>query len=155
LSVQQGPQASSIVDMGFNDQGQVDLESVLAKQPDLMIAQLRGPAPCSASAAAHRRGTAPEYADFLTLPARPIGSALGKVLNREAEAKAYTDFYQQRWQRIQQGVAQVQHKADIFAAHRFHQCTPAVMTVSEATVIAVTGYRLDAQADGVYRADSR
>lgn len=41
LLKQRWPQAASIVDMGFNDQGQVNLESVLAKQPDLMIAQLR------------------------------------------------------------------------------------------------------------------
>jgi iron complex transport system substrate-binding protein len=31
----------SILDMGFSDKGNVDLESVISRQPDLMIAQLR------------------------------------------------------------------------------------------------------------------
>lgn len=35
------PQSATILDMGFSDKGNVDLESVIARQPDLMIAQLR------------------------------------------------------------------------------------------------------------------
>lgn len=31
----------NIIDMGFSDKGEVNLESVIAKRPDLMIAQLR------------------------------------------------------------------------------------------------------------------
>ncbi|MDQ5891182.1 MAG: iron complex transport system substrate-binding protein, partial [Pseudomonadota bacterium] len=38
------PQSVGILDMGFSDKGNVDLESVLSKQPDLMIAQLRAKA---------------------------------------------------------------------------------------------------------------
>lgn len=35
------PAAKNIIDMGFSDKGEVNLESVIAKRPDLMIAQLR------------------------------------------------------------------------------------------------------------------
>lgn len=35
------PQSAQILDMGFSDKGNVDLESVISRQPDLMIAQLR------------------------------------------------------------------------------------------------------------------
>jgi len=35
------PESAKILDMGFNDKGQVDLETVIAKKPDLMIAQVR------------------------------------------------------------------------------------------------------------------
>ncbi len=38
------PQSATILDMGFSDKGNVDLESVIARQPDLMIAQLRAEA---------------------------------------------------------------------------------------------------------------
>ena len=33
--------SENIIDMGFSDKGEVNLESVIAKRPDLMIAQLR------------------------------------------------------------------------------------------------------------------
>jgi iron complex transport system substrate-binding protein len=39
--LQKWPQSAAILDMGFSDKGNVDLESVIARQPDLMIAQLR------------------------------------------------------------------------------------------------------------------
>ncbi len=35
------PESAKILDMGFSDKGQIDLETVIAKKPDLMIAQLR------------------------------------------------------------------------------------------------------------------
>ena len=35
------PEAEKILDMKFSDQGNVDLETVISRQPDLMIAQLR------------------------------------------------------------------------------------------------------------------
>lgn len=35
------PEANNIIDMGFSDKGEVNLESVIAKHPDLMVAQLR------------------------------------------------------------------------------------------------------------------
>ena len=38
---QRWPQSTTILDMGFSDKGNIDLESVLSRQPDLMIAQLR------------------------------------------------------------------------------------------------------------------
>ncbi|MXP49100.1 ABC transporter substrate-binding protein [Pantoea sp. Eser] len=120
LLKQRWPQATSIVDMGFNDQGQVDMESVLAKQPDLMIAQLRAKPALTQSGVLATLKNLHIPVLFLDDELQPKQNTvpgitlLGKVLNREAEAKAYTDFYQQRWQRIQQGVAQVQHKPTVF-----------------------------------------
>ena len=39
------PESAKILDMGFSDKGQIDLETVIAKKPDLMIAQLRAKDP--------------------------------------------------------------------------------------------------------------
>lgn len=120
LLKQRWPQAASIVDMGFNDQGQVNLESVLAKQPDLMIAQLRAKPALQQSGVL---GTLQNlhipvvFVDYELHPAQntaPSVTLLGKVLNRESQAKAYTDFYQQKFARITQGVAQVKDKPTVF-----------------------------------------
>jgi iron complex transport system substrate-binding protein len=114
------PEATKIVDMGFNDQGQVNLESVLAQKPDLMIAQLR------AKPALQQSGVLSTlqnlhipvvFLDYELHPAQntaPSVTLLGKVLNRESQARAYTDFYQQKFTRITQGVAQVKEKPTVF-----------------------------------------
>ncbi len=114
------PHASKIVDMGFSDQGQVDLESVLAQKPDLMIAQLRAKAALQQSGVL---GTLNNlhipvvFVDYELHPAQntaPSVTLLGKVLNRESEAKAYTDFYQQKFDRITKAVAAVKNKPTVF-----------------------------------------
>ena len=114
------PQAEKIVDMGFNDQGQVNLESVLAKKPDIMIAQLRAkPALMQSGVLTTLKSLniPVVFVDYELHPKEntvPGITLLGKVLNREAEAKAYTDFYQQHWQNLQKGIDQVKTKPTVF-----------------------------------------
>jgi len=106
--------------MGFNDLGQVNLESVLAKQPDLMIAQLRAKPALTQSGVLATLKNLHIPVLFLDDERHPKENTLksvkvlGNVLNREAEAKAYADFYQQRWQAIQQKIAKVQHPPTVF-----------------------------------------
>jgi len=114
------PQASKIVDMGFSDQGQVNLESVLAQKPDLMIAQLRAKPALQQSGVLNTLTSLHipvVFVDYELHPAQntaPSVTLLGKVLNRESEAKAYTDFYQQKFDRITKAVAAVPDKPRVF-----------------------------------------
>ncbi|UYK95641.1 ABC transporter substrate-binding protein [Pantoea stewartii] len=114
------PQAASIVDMGFNDQGQVNLESVLAQKPDLMIAQLRAKPALMQSGVLTTLKSLNIPVVFVDDELHPKQNTvpgitlLGSVLNREAEAKAYTDFYQQRWHALQTKIDQVKNKPTVF-----------------------------------------
>lgn len=114
------PQASKIIDMGFNDQGQVNLESVIAEKPDLMIAQLR------AKPALQQTGVLTTlqqlnipvvFVDYELHPAQNTANSvtlIGQILNQEANAKAYTDFYHQHWDALQHEIAQVKQKPTVF-----------------------------------------
>jgi len=116
----QWPEAANIKDMGFNDQGQVDLESVLAKKPDLMIAQLRAKDALQQSgvlATLQRLNIPVVFLDYELHPAQntaPSITLLGKVLNREREAKAYVDFYQAKFARITKAVSEAHTKPTVF-----------------------------------------
>ena len=91
--------------MGFSDKGEVNLESVIAKRPDLMIAQLRS------KPSLNQTGVLDKL-KALNVPVLFIDTMLaggkhaekrdaaGETLNRESEAKQYTDYYQQHYQAI-------------------------------------------------------
>ncbi|UCZ74371.1 ABC transporter substrate-binding protein [Dickeya zeae] len=114
------PQSEGILDMGFSDKGDVELESILAKKPDLMIAQLR------AKPALMENGVISKlnalhiplvFVDYEINPAQntaPSVDLLGKVLNREENAKAYTDFYRQHFSDIQKVTASITPKPTVF-----------------------------------------
>ncbi|MBP2849494.1 ABC transporter substrate-binding protein [Dickeya oryzae] len=114
------PQSEGILDMGFSDKGDVELESILAKKPDLMIAQLR------AKPALMENGVISKlnalhiplvFVDYEINPAQntaPSVDLLGKVLNREENAKAYTDFYRQHFNDIQKVTAGITPKPTVF-----------------------------------------
>ncbi|UUE08950.1 ABC transporter substrate-binding protein [Dickeya zeae] len=114
------PQSEGILDMGFSDKGDVELESILAKKPDLMIAQLR------AKPALMENGVISKlnalhiplvFVDYEINPAQntaPSVDLLGKVLNREENAKAYTDFYRQHFNDIQKVTASITPKPTVF-----------------------------------------
>jgi len=114
------PQSEKIVDMGFNDQGQVDLESVLAQQPDLMIAQLRAKPALIQSGVVNTLNSLHIpvlFVDYELHPAQNTAtsvSLLGQVLNRESEAKAYTDFYQRQFAHLTQTVKNIESKPTVF-----------------------------------------
>ncbi|WP_051150812.1 ABC transporter substrate-binding protein [Tatumella saanichensis] len=114
------PQAATIPDMGFSDQGEVNTETVIASHPDLLIAQLR------AKPALEQTGVLQRFRElhvpvlFLDYELHPIQDTvpsitlLGKVLNKESQAKAFTDFYQQRLQQIDNVVSKAQKKPLVF-----------------------------------------
>lgn len=120
LLQQRWPESASILDMGFSDQGQVNLETVISKHPDLMIAQLR------AKPALQQTGVLKQLAD-LKVPVLFIDdelhavqntansvTLLGKVLNQESHAAEYTTFYNQKLTAIQNAVKNVSPKPRVF-----------------------------------------
>lgn len=114
------PQAAAIPDMGFSDQGEVNTETVISSHPDLLIAQLR------AKPALEQTGVLQRFRElhvpvlFLDYELHPIKDTvpsitlLGKVLNKESQAKAFTDFYRSHLQHIDSVISQVQKKPLVF-----------------------------------------
>ncbi|WJV61542.1 ABC transporter substrate-binding protein [Pectobacteriaceae bacterium C52] len=114
------PQSSAILDMGFSDKGNVELESILSKRPDLMIAQLRAKPALMENGVLnklHSLHIPIVFVDYEINPAQntaPSIDLLGKVLNKEANAKAYTDYYRQQLSDIQQKTATIHPKPKVF-----------------------------------------
>ncbi|NKI75869.1 ABC transporter substrate-binding protein [Dickeya sp. CFBP 2040] len=114
------PQSESILDMGFSDKGDVELESILAKKPDLMIAQLRAKPSLMENGVISKLNALHiplVFVDYEINPAQntaPSVDLLGKVLNREENAKAYTDFYRQHVGDIQKATAGITTKPTVF-----------------------------------------
>ncbi|PLF09869.1 ABC transporter substrate-binding protein [Klebsiella quasipneumoniae] len=114
------PQSATILDMGFSDKGNVDLESVIARQPDLMIAQLRARPALMESGVIDKLSALHVpvlFVDYEIDPAKdtaPSIDLLGKVLNRESQAKAFTDYYRHQLQTIRQKTAAITPKANVF-----------------------------------------
>ncbi len=106
--------------MGFSDKGNVDLESVIARQPDLMIAELRARPALMESGVIDKLSALHVpvlFVDYEIDPAKdtaPSIDLLGKVLNRESQAKAFTDYYRQQLQTIRQKTAAITPKANVF-----------------------------------------
>lgn len=114
------PEAAAVMDMGFSDKGNVDLESVLAKQPDLMVAQLRAK-PALIESGVLAKLTALKvpvvFIDYEINPAKdtaPSIDLLGKIINQESNAAAYSAFYRQHLQAIEQKTATITPKPKVF-----------------------------------------
>ncbi|MDO1581677.1 ABC transporter substrate-binding protein [Rhizobium oryzicola] len=103
--------AAKTVDMKFGDDGQVNMEQIVAAKPDLVVVHSRVK---QALEDAHVL----ESLKSLGVPVVMIDSEmepavnasktvelLGKVLNREAEAKEYVDFYRARQKVLQDAIA--------------------------------------------------
>ena len=120
LMVDKWPQARRIIDMGFSDKGEVNLESVIAQQPDLMIAQLRSKPSLTQTGVLTKLSQLGIPVMFIDTFKNPVKDApasvalLGEALNREREARQYTDFYQQHYQAIQDKVRAVSPKPRVF-----------------------------------------
>lgn len=114
------PEANNIIDMGFSDKGEVNLESVIAKQPDLMVAQLRSKPSLSQTGVLDKLQALNIPVLFIDTMLKPVENTpksitlLGETLNRESEAKQYTDFYQQHYQRILDKTKTVEPKPLVF-----------------------------------------
>lgn len=114
------PAAEKIPDMGFSDQGEVNNETVIASQPDLMIAQLRAKPALEQTGVVRRLGELHIPIVFVDYELHPLQNTLpsvtllGKILNQEANAKAYTDFAQQRLDNIAHIAASQAKKPVVF-----------------------------------------
>ena len=114
------PQAARITDMGFSDKGEVNLESVIAQQPDLMIAQLRSKPSLTQTGVLQKLQQLGIPVMFIDTFKNPVQDApasitlMGEALNREQEAQQYTQFYQQHYQAIQEKVRAVSPKPRVF-----------------------------------------
>lgn len=114
------PDAEKILDMKFSDQGNVDLETVISRQPDLMIAQLRAkPSLVQTGVLAKLEALhiPVVFVDYELHPVKntlPSIALLGKVMGQTDRAQAYIDFYQQRLDMIHQRLANLSKKPLVF-----------------------------------------
>lgn len=114
------PASKDIIDMGFSDQGEVNLESVLAKQPDVMIAQLRAKPALEQTgviATLNKLNIPIIFVDYQRDPLKNTAKSvelLGTVLNQESRAKEYTDYYQQQLSHIKQVTETEKNKPTVF-----------------------------------------
>lgn len=114
------PESEKIMDMGLSDKGNVDLETILSKNPDLMIAQLR------AKPALYQGGILDKLAalhipvvfvDYEINPVKDTAASidlLGSVLNKEENAKAYTTYYRQQLDAIKHKTANIKPQPVVF-----------------------------------------
>ena len=114
------PEAEKILDMKFSDQGNVDLETVISRQPDLMIAQLRAKPSLVQTGVLAKLDALHIPVIFVDYELHPVENTLpsiallGKVMGQTQRAQAYIDFYQQRLDRIHQRLATVSKKPLVF-----------------------------------------
>ena len=116
----QWPEAEKILDMKFSDQGNVDLETVISRQPDLMIAQLRAKPSLVQSGVLAKLDALHIPVVFVDYELHPVENTLpsiallGKVMGQTDRAQAYIDFYQQRLDKIHQRLASATKKPLVF-----------------------------------------
>lgn len=114
------PQASKIINMNFSDDGQVNIEELLAQQPDLLIAQLRSKTVLQQTGVLDKLAQLHIPVVFIDLEEDPVKhtmasvSLLGKTLNREQEAAQYTAFYQQHLQAVEHVIAKEKNHPVVF-----------------------------------------
>jgi len=112
--------ANQATDMKFGDDGDLNLETVVAARPDLLIFQTRARASLENAGVAQKLAALNIPVLFVDSDLDPVVNSqktvtlLGQVLNRETEAKAYTDFYKSRLTQIEAITAQHQKKPLVF-----------------------------------------
>lgn len=114
------PQAENVLDMKSGDNGAIELETLLSRQPDLMVAQLRAKPSLTDSGVLDKLSALSIPVIFIDSEVNPMKNTadsvdlLGKVLDKEDNAKAYTTFYRQHLAAIQQKTATLPKKANVF-----------------------------------------
>lgn len=114
------PQAKNIIDMGFSDKGEVNLESVISQRPDLIIAQLRSRPSLIQGGVLDKMKQLGIPVLFIDTYENPVGDTtksvtmLGTALNRESEAKEYTDYYQRHYQAIVSKTKNIHPQPQVF-----------------------------------------
>ncbi|OPA95817.1 ABC transporter substrate-binding protein [Pseudomonas fluorescens] len=117
----QWPQsANRATDMKFGDEGDVNLEAIVAAHPDLLVFQFRARAALESAGVAQKLAALKIPVVFVDSDLDPVINSqktvalLGTVLNREAEAKEYLDFYQSHLAQIDQNIQQHAQKPVVF-----------------------------------------
>lgn len=120
LMAKRWPASQKILDMNFSDQGEINLEQVIQQHPDLMIAQWRAkPALIQSGVLVQLQKLAIPVV-FVDMEKDPLADTrtsimlMGKILNRESEAKAYVDFYTRHLDVVEQAIAKVGKKPNVF-----------------------------------------
>nr|WP_295742731.1 ABC transporter substrate-binding protein [uncultured Acidocella sp.] len=121
LMVKKWPAAAAIPDMGFDDNGEVNVEQLIADKPQLLIAELRARPVLEQDGAMKALAEAGIKVLFVDDAEHPVPDAaksvllLGKVLGRAREAQAYYDFYQSHYQALRATIAkQPQPRPNVF-----------------------------------------
>lgn len=103
--------AAKAIDMKFGDEGQINIEQVVAQKADLVIFQARNRKVVEESDLLNRFAALNIPVVFIDTEIDPVGNAprtvalLGEVLNRETEAAEYTAFYADRLAQVQAAIA--------------------------------------------------
>lgn len=104
--------AGRAVDMQFGDDGDMNLEAVVAGKPDLLVFQLRARKSLEGAGVERKLAALKIPVIYLDSDLDPVTNSqksvalLGKVLNREARADEYLDFYTARLKQVDRLVAE-------------------------------------------------
>lgn len=105
------PAAARIPDMGFDDNGAVNLEELIAQRPQLLVAELRARPVLEQDGAMRALASLNIPVLFVDDAETPVPNAvrsltlLGRILGREQEAAAYDAFYQAHLNHLRQVIA--------------------------------------------------
>ena len=112
--------ANQATDMKFGDDGDLNLEAVVAGRPDLLIFQTRARASLENAGVAQKLAALNIPVLFVDSDLDPVVNSqktvtlLGQVLNRETEAKEYIDFYKGRLAQVESITAKHPKKPVVF-----------------------------------------
>ena len=112
--------ANRATDMKFGDEGDLNLEAIVAAHPDLLVFQTRARASLENAGVASKLAALKIPVIFVDSDLDPVTNSqktvelLGRVLNRENEARAYLDFYRSRLASIDQIIKQHSHRPVVF-----------------------------------------
>jgi iron complex transport system substrate-binding protein len=128
--------ANQATDMKFGDDGDLNLEAVVAARPDLLIFQTRARASLENAGVANKLAALNIPVLFVDSDLDPVVnsqktvSLLGRVLNREDEAKAYVEFYKERLSKVDAITRQHSKKPLVFVEAKAGQggATPCCFT---------------------------
>lgn len=104
--------ANKATDMQFGDDGDMNLEAVVAGKPDLLVFQLRARKSLEGAGVERKLAALKIPAIYVDTDLDPVPHSqksielLGKVLNREARATEYLDFYKARLAKVDNLVAE-------------------------------------------------
>ncbi|SHN11573.1 ABC transporter substrate-binding protein [Phytopseudomonas punonensis] len=117
----QWPKTSAqAVDMQFGDDGDMNLEAVVAGKPDLLVFQLRARKSLEGAGVERKLAALNIPAIYVDSDLDPVPNSqksvalLGKVLNREARASEYLDFYTARLAQVDKLIAEQDKRPLVF-----------------------------------------